>query len=270
MMEMLSSRLALFALAVIVAAPRPVAAEQCAPREIVWLSGPKGGVVPPSIRFRLYIGRGCSSIPEGPPAEVRLLSPRGGRVRLRRERWGGYTELVPARELQPGTHELQWRHAVDARHLGGWKELTRVRVSGRPDRTPPALTGPVRPSVKPVWGSNTVSPCEVEQGWELELTLRHPPALDRGTRHADLLYTLLRRTGSGKPELVRAYWPRRAGTLVRTTWREEYGWGKRWEYYVSVRDPSGNWTSLKKPVVIKTPPRPPRPRGAAPSKLDLR
>lgn len=250
--------------------PGQVHADQCAPREVVWLSGPKSGArVPPSIRFRLYIGTGCSSIPEGPPSQFRLLDSRGREVPTRRQRWGGYTELVPTFSLAHGAYRLERRHAVDAKRLGSWKAMTRVTVVGKADRKPPQLTGRVEASTRPVWGTNFLSPCEAEEGWELETKLRMQPAVDNSARHEDLLYTLVRRErGKRKLHLVRSFWPRPAGTLVTYSFKEEYDWGKTWEYYLQVRDPSGNWsTHPRGAIVVTTPKRPPRPKGAPPSKL---
>lgn len=126
-------------------------ADQCEPREVVSFDTPRdGGTVPPNVRFRVLVYTGCSSIPPGPPSEFQLLSPSGAPVPLLLLRWGDYREYAPADPLPAGRYKFRHRHAASAKLLGPWKDRARVEVRGEADRAPPALTGRLELTARPI------------------------------------------------------------------------------------------------------------------------
>lgn len=242
------------------AAPaREVLADQCAPREIVQLAAPQTGArVPPSARFRLYLGKGCSPIPEGPPSQFRILDSRDRLVPHGRAPWAGYTELVPTAKLKSGVHRLQWRHAVDAKQRGPWKVLTTVTVVGSTDATPPRFgAAPPRASARARRGYVALSPCQVRRGWRVERSVELAAASD-GSK-GPLFYTVVQwQPKKGKRTLKVVYASHHArlgGRPLTLSWTTDYGFDQTFELRVCARDLSGNH-ACSAPFALRTPKNP--------------
>jgi hypothetical protein len=176
---------------------------------------------------------------------------------MRRETWAGFTEFIPFNDLPHGTYHFQWRHAVSQTTLGPWKTMTHVTVDGEADRKPPELIGRAKISTRPIWGTIFINPCMAEQGWNLETVLRFPPAIDNGSEK-DLFYALLRKeTGQSTPHLIHSFNPQGADAFVRYKFEEDSDcWAKIWEYYLCVRDPSGNSSCNSHAIIATTPSQP--------------
>ncbi len=219
----------------------PARADQCIPREILYLHGPRNGsAVPPGVRFVLTLTTGCSALPPG-SSRLRLLDPAGKTVALARTRWHGYTELRPPRSLKPGLHRLQ--RLPPGSKPGAWKTLTAVRVAGPADRSPPRLSGTLSVTVKKTRGSVYLSPCHAKEGSVLAWRARFAAAADDTTRAGELRHVLQRRRTASDPWQVVQYITAGAGTVQRR-WTEDHGgWGGRWTFRLLARDLSGNTTA---------------------------
>lgn len=243
-------------LALALASPgREARAEQCAPREIVQLAAPKTGArVSPSVRFRLYLGKGCSPIPEGLPSQFRILDSRDRVIPHRRALWAGYTELIPSSKLAAGVYRLQWRHAVNAKQRGPWKVLTTVTVVGAADGAPPRFDGaPPRASSRARRGYVALSPCQVRRGWRVERSIELAAARDGS--QAPLLYSVLQwQPKKGKRTLKVVYashHARGAGSPLTLRWTTDYGFDQTFELRVCARDLSGNH-ACSAPIALRT------------------
>jgi hypothetical protein len=240
---------------------RPAAAEQCEPREAVSFDLPtNGATVPPNVRFRVYVYKGCSTIPPGPPSQFRLVNAAGTPTPLRRVEWAGYREFAPLRPLAAGRYTFQHRHAAHKAGYTLWKSKTQVRVNGAVDLLPPRLGGRLNMTARPIWGSIYWSPCEARPGWELSIKARFTRARDASvgaSSHDDLIYYLKRKPLQGGAWTIhRTFRPHTQGYSASHDWKQEHEWGQRFQYQLGVRDRAGNSVLQSRTFTLELPQRP--------------
>ncbi|MCB9702237.1 MAG: hypothetical protein H6711_10100 [Myxococcales bacterium] len=262
---------AALALALALSPAAPAGADECASYGLrADLDGAEAGRhVAANVAPRVLLAPSCGAPEGGPDHEFRLLGPGGEVVTPTAVPWGRwFVELQPPALLAGGGWRLEvrrprWSASVDAVELGPWEAMASFWVvADLVDRQAPAFDGIVAGEARPVAGTVMLSPCEAESDWVVETHLTFAPAFDTIAAADDLLYLLERRSPGGDPAWseVTTFRPERArGGRVGVTLTDEWGWGERWEYRISVRDPSGNQRLGERTLTVTAPKKPKRP-----------
>lgn len=250
----------------------PAFADECTQGWVASLDVPRdGATVRPGAHFRVLEYWGCSPVDGGPKHQYRLQTGSGAEIPFRTVAWAEhYLELAPDPAIAEGEMQLEVRRPIDKTTLGPFEKLTRVRVAGTPDTTPPAFDGLSDGKAEAIEGSVRLSPCQAIPGWQLETHLRFAQATDAGSHHDELLYLLERaRPGAETWERVTTLRPTPQGQWMTFSWKDERGWGESWVYRMHVRDMAGHETIGAKTVALRNPELPSRvlgtqdPRSAA-------
>jgi hypothetical protein len=222
------------------------------------LAPSEGDRVPPSFRFRLWIGPGCGGIPGAPAHRVRVVGEDGVVVEHRETAADlGGVEIVPVRPLAPGEWELQMRRPVSGEALGDWEHVASVVVAGEADGTAPRFDGIAAAEARAVGGLVPLSPCEMRRAWVLRTTVRFAAAEDPPWPHDHLLYLLDRRTPDAAAwQPFRTFRPHAGDDGRVFSWESAEGWNGTWVYRLRVRDFSGNETIGERIAEVTAPERP--------------
>jgi hypothetical protein len=265
MPRLLRSRLRAAAVLVglaVVAAGRTAAAEECIKSWRLDVDRPlEGSRVPPNARPRVRVYESCASFSGGPRPEARLVTDTRSAVATRAvelPRW--YVELVPAAPLAAGRYRLEVRRTQAPDRLGPWERAAGFEVTGRAEARAPAFAGIERGESDLVEGTIFLSPCHAQRGHLVRTRLDFGRAR-QARPHAEVLYFLEGRLeGAGAYQVIDDFRPPAGADPARFEWKQQRGYGERWQYRLRARDIAGNETVGERTLVVRHPPSPPRQR----------